>query len=223
MNDAWMQYGRYKYHLGTTAVPCGQNRYTDRLGASDVADALAKINRFTGHSVTPYSVADHSLFVSDLLASVPVNALYGLVHDVAETVVQDLSQPMKQALGDEGLAHYRKIEDAAELMLFDALEIVHPDHLDQYEAEVINACVKHADWVAVATEKRDIMKRISDDYRTTVQDEWPMLPCPPSHLIIPHTDRNWKVSAERWLKQLNRLKCMVPDKYLRKYDPSGRG
>lgn len=146
-----MQYGSVSYTLGSTSAPGVTPR--------DIANSLAKINRFTGHSVVPYSVARHSIFVSELLDLDPLVALYGLCHDVAETVVQDLSYPLKQALGKEGLAAYRRIEDGAECALWGVLglSVIHP-RIDDIRREV-----KRADWVAVKTERRDLMPKLSKD------------------------------------------------------------
>ncbi len=66
---------------------------------SDVADSLAKICRFNGHSCAFYSVAQHSCFVHDLLPpEEPRLRLQGLLHDAHEAFIGDLTSPMKAAL-----------------------------------------------------------------------------------------------------------------------------
>ena len=67
------------------------------LSIEDVAHALARINRFTGHSRNPISVAQHSVLVSELC---PDKFKYeGLMHDVHECVLGDISTPVKRFLG----------------------------------------------------------------------------------------------------------------------------
>jgi hypothetical protein len=59
----------------------------------DIAHALAIQNRFGGHSLVPYSVAQHSVMVSrwcDL-----TDARWGLLHDAAEAYLNDVCRPVK--------------------------------------------------------------------------------------------------------------------------------
>ena len=103
----WMQYGSCKYELGSSKMPYG-------VTMEDVANSLSKINRFTGHSIEPISVARHSIYVANALWTSPATAMlamHGLLHDVSETVVNDLSAPLKAALGPEGMAAYRALCD----------------------------------------------------------------------------------------------------------------
>lgn len=64
-----------------------------------LAEALSYINRFTGH-VGAYSVAQHCCYVSDVLPS--ELQLSGLLHDVHEAYIGDISSPVKSALGLRG-------------------------------------------------------------------------------------------------------------------------
>lgn len=69
----------------------------------DIAHHLARINRFNGGTKQPYSVAQHSVYVSQLCCE--SWALEGLMHDATEAYLGDVSSPLKELLPD-----YRRIE-----------------------------------------------------------------------------------------------------------------
>lgn len=180
---AFMQYGRVAYQLGSEDAP--------GVTVRDIARSLSALNRFTGHTIQPYSVAKHSVYVARLLRrghvyslDLPMHyvALYGLVHDVAETVVQDLSAPLKLALGPDGLAAYKKIEASAETALMKVLGIPYP------VPDNVRALVKAADHLAVSAERAALMPTIRDGLDPWV--EWNMIDalehCPP--INNNHTD-----------------------------------
>lgn len=62
----------------------------------ELAAALARIRRFTGHS--PMTVAQHSCLVSWLVPQSGNYPLQAACHDLHEAITGDLSRPMKQAL-----------------------------------------------------------------------------------------------------------------------------
>ena len=71
----------------------------------DIAHHLAQINRFNGACARPYSVAEHSLLVCEIMerelaVRSPHALLAGLLHDAHEAYTQDLSSPMKAVLGE---------------------------------------------------------------------------------------------------------------------------
>lgn len=73
----------------------------------DIAHALARVARFTGHTAGsyPYTVAQHSVLVSEYCNG--VDAVWGLLHDASEAYLCDVPRPLKQL---EAFAGYRLIE-----------------------------------------------------------------------------------------------------------------
>lgn len=74
--------------------------YTDpdpsNVSSEMLAHILSHINRFAGHTLWAYSVAQHSYNASLIVA--PQHALTALLHDTAEAFTNDLPTPLKHAL-----------------------------------------------------------------------------------------------------------------------------
>lgn len=76
----------------------------------DIAHALSLQCRYNGHSKFFYSVAEHSVLISDFVSR--ENALWGLLHDGTEPYVGDMIRPLKLQL-----PAFREIEDAVEVVI----------------------------------------------------------------------------------------------------------
>lgn len=67
----------------------------------DIAHALSLNCRFNGHIRHFYSVAQHSLMVANLMASLALgDPLEGLLHDATEAYMSDVPAPLKVRLPD---------------------------------------------------------------------------------------------------------------------------
>jgi len=71
----------------------------DKVHIADIAHSLALQCRFNGHCDVFYSVAQHSMLVSDAVRHYgPMMAMYGLLHDASEMLLGDIVSPVKQAI-----------------------------------------------------------------------------------------------------------------------------
>lgn len=119
---------------------------------ADIAHALSRINRFSGHTHgEPYSVAHHSMLVADLLASwgAPVEVvLEGLLHDAPEAYYGDITSPVKSAV---------------ESMVARAFKVL-PAFIRDAIHELAPAAEQHARWMILAP-LRAFMKPIDECVR----------------------------------------------------------
>lgn len=70
----------------------------DDVDLEDIAHSLSLMNRYTGHTTFPYSVAQHSILLSEAVP--PRLAQVALLHDASEAYLVDVPYPIKQRLPD---------------------------------------------------------------------------------------------------------------------------
>lgn len=123
----------------------------------DIAHALSIEPRFGGHTVVPYSVAEHSMRVLRYVAaevgmksaSKPV-LMWALMHDASEAYLKDVPSPLKDLLPE-----YRAIERrvmGAVVARFGMLPVM-PDIVKEGDGELLKREAKNLfqtapDWVS---------------------------------------------------------------------------
>ena len=149
------------HHISGTAVLLPGN--TPRIEV--IAHSLAQINRFTGHASRPYSVAEHSLLVCEIVKGMGLDyhaQRAALMHDAHEAFTGDVATPIKAALGVNWLAfenvHARMVRQAF------CLQSAYTAH---------HKAIKQADLVALATERRDLMR-----FDPAINLAWPVIDTP---------------------------------------------
>lgn len=138
----------------------------DEICIEDVAHSLGNICRFAGHTRKFYSVAQHSLIVSEIVSG--DHALWGLLHDAAEAYMGDITRPLKRALDALAGGLLTEVEDNLMAAVIKRFNLSIP---------VPREAIKVADNIALATEKRDLMPVSSAT--------WADLPNPLPSKIVP--------------------------------------
>lgn len=131
----------------------------------EIAHALAQINRYTGHAARPYSVAEHSLLVCDIVRVRGGDChaqLAALLHDAHEAFCGDAATPIKWAIGS-AWAEFERVHE----------RLVQRTFRIESAAAAYHAAIKHADLVALATERRDLLP-----YNPAQHLPWPVIDAP---------------------------------------------
>lgn len=114
----------------------------------DIAHALALQCRYNGHCLEFYSIAQHSVLVSQVVeAKAIVNhkevALIGLLHDAAEAYVGDMIRPLKRSL-----PAFQSAETLVALAIGERFGV---------RLDLLPSMVEEADNRLLSTEARDIV------------------------------------------------------------------
>jgi 5'-deoxynucleotidase YfbR-like HD superfamily hydrolase len=132
-----------------------------QISLLDIAHGLALTNRYNGQTVRPYSVAEHSLLVVEILEREyaehdPAVLLAALLHDAHEAYLGDMIAPLKAALQEIARRDGRTVDDYRRIETKMQTEV-----LSRFGAYVTfsrhHQRIKRADLVAMATERRDLL------------------------------------------------------------------
>ena len=167
-----------------------------KIYIKDLAAGLAKICRFAGATTQFYSVAQHSVLVSQIALYNTRDyktALCALLHDAHEAFIGDVTMPAKCAINNAiGFDAIAIISERADEIIYNAFGLPWP--LDDETAHEI----KRADLSTLATELRDVMPETGRD--------WDHLPKPINRVIQPWP---WPKAEEKFLGQYEELNAMV--------------
>jgi 5'-deoxynucleotidase YfbR-like HD superfamily hydrolase len=120
----------------------------------DIAHALSRQCRFSGHIDRFYSVAEHSVRVSNL---VPIeHALQALLHDASEAYLVDVPSPLKKLPEFEP---YRQAEKRMQDCIYLSFGLPTEEHHS----------IKRADLILLATEARDLFPKLHSDWINKAQ------------------------------------------------------
>lgn len=100
--QAWLRGDWMQTHTRRRFYPMDPR--AEDIDPEDIAHALSLLCRYGGHIDRFYSVAEHCVLMSRVVA--PENALAALLHDATEAYVVDVPRPLKRYLAD-----YRMVED----------------------------------------------------------------------------------------------------------------
>jgi 5'-deoxynucleotidase YfbR-like HD superfamily hydrolase len=148
--DAWIStYSNAKFYL--------LNPTKDMICIEDIAHALSHVCRFGGHVSRFYSVAQHSIFVSERCS--PEIQLEGLMHDSTEAYYGDMVRPLKYLM-----PNYQELENKLHHLINRKFKL-------KYNKKVRDE-IKKWDNIALVTEKRDFKHgALWDNYNDIIPDE----------------------------------------------------
>lgn len=141
------------------------NPGADEISIFDISEQLSRLCRFNGalrRDVEIYTVAQHSCLVSDHCP--PELRLEGLLHDAHEYMLGDMSKPIKMNLAlIAGADHWKALEQRVELAVRRRFGL----------PERMTPAVKEQDYIAVATEHRDLQNNTGQVDWGTPPPPWP--------------------------------------------------
>lgn len=136
------------------------------IDINSISHHLSQINRFTGAAIRPYSVAEHSLLVAEIaVRELGLNVhgqLASLLHDAHEAFTNDQSTPSKRKIG-EG---WYQFEHTWQRLVAQRFHIITP-------ATVFSAEIRRADLIALATEREQLLPKITPG--DLPASPWPVL------------------------------------------------
>lgn len=149
----------------------------------EIARALSKLCRFTGHVSRFYSVAEHSVLVSTRVPR-PLK-LAALLHDASEAYLGDVASPLKALLGD-----YKAIEKDVER----AIAVTHPYAIGLFP---MHPLIKKADIELLQTERLQFFDTHGLDLA------WPNIEPAPIDIIGLHPEAAELLFMKRYIELMD--------------------
>lgn len=144
MKELFERFRRRRLPPGILTVSGEYFDYSDPKGnvvlIEDIAYGLSNMCRFGGQLANFYSVAQHSVHVSEILER--GNQLWGLLHDASEAYMLDMPASLKSLLPD-----YRRLERKISPVIWGHFGLEGP----------MPQAVKDADLMLLSTEIRDLI------------------------------------------------------------------
>jgi hypothetical protein len=157
------------------------NPIIEDINIEDIAHALSMQCRYGGHVRKFYSVAEHSVLVSENVP--PKDALWGLLHDATEAYLVDVPRPVKRQLSEYATIE-RNLMDA--ICLCFGLDYEMPDS------------VKAADNSILMDEREELMSTPPADWGYNEPPLGIIMPCwPPCEAKINFLRRYARLVVER--------------------------
>jgi uncharacterized protein len=134
----------------------------EQIDLLDIGVALSRVPRFVGHTHHFYSVAEHSILVSELSRrSKDANRikLLALFHDASEAYVSDIPSPVKQYLKPA----IKDLEDGILLAVYKHFDLKPPTveekayikKLDEQAFEIENKFLRNDAWTPILYPSND--------------------------------------------------------------------
>lgn len=171
MKNSWVQ-----TYTGRRFFPLDPDK--NEICIEDIANALGKICRYNGHTSKFYSVAEHSVYVSQNVSE--KNAMWGLLHDAAEAYLGDVVSPIKPFLNG-----YREYEENLMACIAEKFDLCWPMPKE----------VKQADVAIIGDESFQVMGLKPTTWSQTI--------LPPLGIEIVGLD--WEASTELFLKRYDEI------------------
>lgn len=153
------------------------------LDIGDIAWGLSNLCRFAGQCTEFYSVAQHSVLVSEIVP--PDMAFDALMHDAAEAYTGDMVAPLKQLLPG-----FKEIEKRVEAVIAERFRL----------RDIGAAEIKHADLRLLRTEQRDLTAG-ADELWERLEGYEPLdaiiRPMPPEEAYAAFIDRYLDLQSQR--------------------------
>lgn len=167
-----------------------------QIDIRDIARHLSIINRFSGATKAPYSVAQHSLYVSMLVPE--AWQLHALLHDAHEAYLGDINTPLKECLYEEFCGKFNSPLYPIIASLDSAIE--HALGIGPLTGLGVNA-IKSADMQAMSDEKALLKPHSTSD--------WEEYGLPPPVGKIPVV-MTWREAEQAFLDRFWRLYERAP-------------